>query len=113
MSVEKRSGKIVNAQGERVEIVLEFHMESYSRVRGCEYRVRDILITPPRKRKPLYLSSVIRDRYEYRELPYDKRDEYVKAEFLKHVTEEQIMAEAQKLYESFAPTEENITYHVY
>lgn len=110
MKLRTETTQIVNDLGERVEIIVEFY-QRYGE-RKSEYRIRDLKITQKRKRKGEYLSEDIRDRFAYRNLPVCEREAYVKNEFLKHVTEEQLRSAVDALYRSLAPTEENIIYRI-
>jgi len=79
-----------------------------------EYRITNIGIIPYRKRKEIFLGTNIRDRYEYRGLPFNsvERENYVKSEFLKYVTEEQLKQAIKNAYELLKPNAENVSYLV-
>lgn len=96
----------VNENKERVEIVVRV-VPQYD---GCTYRVEDIYITPYRKRKPISIAAQVRDRYEYRCLDREKRDDYVRQEYLKYCTEEQLWEAVQEAYQELAPKKENIVF---
>lgn len=103
-----------NENKDTISIYCEMFLESIGRQVRADYRIVDIGIIPYRKRIEKFISHSIRDRYEYRILPYDgiERKNYVKSEFLKYVTEEQMTQAIANLYDMIKPTEENTQYWV-
>lgn len=99
----------VNDNKERVEIVVRAMLD-YSG--DCTYRVKDVYITPYRKRKPISVAAQIRNRYEYRKLNREGRLEYVRQEYLKYCTEDQIWEAVQEAYNQMAPKKEDIVFQV-
>lgn len=100
---------IINENRERIEIVVHI-ISDYTG--HFQYRIDDIYITPYRKRKPVSLAAKIRDRYEYRVLGREKRAEYIRNEYLKYCTEEQILQAVQEEYRKMEPKSENIVYRI-
>ncbi len=106
--------KYVNERGERVEICVRTRMDYGNEV---SYIVSDILVTPPRKRKPSSFAEKIRDHYAYRSTPYEQRGEYVQQEFLKICSQEQIDQAVHEAYEELnekiRPGKAKVEYRVY
>lgn len=96
----------VNENKERIEIVVRVYLQ----YNGCMYRVEDIYITPHKKRKPISVAAQVRDRYEYRCLDCEKRGDYVRQEYLKYCTEEQLWEAVQEAYRKLAPKKEDIVF---
>ena len=97
----------INENKERVEIVVETRVDFHG---CCTYRIGDIYITPYRKRKPISVAAQVRDRYEYRVLDRDNRPEYIRQEYLKYCTEDQIWEALQEAYRQMAPKKEAIVF---
>lgn len=106
-----------------MQIITEVTNENKDKIKirvdpNCDYSSKNITykisleITPFRKRKSFYLSSVVSDNYSFRRLEFGSkaRDDYAKAEVLKYVTEEQLQAAVDKAYESLKPTADNIKF---
>ena len=98
--IKKPSGK--------VKIVID----AYFNYNTVLYTVRDVLTCATRKRKWVSTASMIRDRYEYRQLDLDARSEYAKTEYLKICTEDDIAAALRTAYEKMKPTERNTIFRV-
>lgn len=96
----------VNENKEHVEIIVKVSLQ----YNGCTYRVEDIYITPYRKRKPISIAAQVRDRYEYRCLDREKRGDYVRQEYLKYCTEEQVWEAVQEAYRELTPKKEDVVF---
>lgn len=72
--------------------------------------VEDIRRTQKGKRKPISISAQVRDTWEYRRRGYDERGKYVKEQYLKYCTEEDIESAIQYAYSMIKPTLENVAY---
>lgn len=81
--------KYKDANGNKIEIVVRCKMNDYS-THKFSYWVEDVLITQPRKRKPRSIRSELRESYEYRNTPYDKRGEFTKQKYIEASSEEAI-----------------------
>ena len=81
----------------------------YSKI---EYRISDVGIKPKGKRKFDFVAARLRDDHGYRNTDYDKRGAYVKNEYLKLVTEEELQATIAYAYEQIKPNFDGITYWV-
>ena len=101
--------EVTNENKDKIKIRVDPNCDSLSR--GITYRI-SLEITPYRKRKSFYLSSVLSDDYNFRYLEFGSkaREDYAKAEVLKYVTEEQLQAAVDKAYESLKPTVDNIKF---
>lgn len=97
----------VNENKERIEIIVGVSLQYNN---GCVYRVEDIYITPYRKRKRISVAAQVRDRYEYRCLDREKRSDYVRQEYLKYCTEEQLWEAVQEAYRELAPKKKDIIF---
>lgn len=79
--------------------------------RDCAtYTVSDILITPKRKRKAISIAAQIRDQYDYRCTDYLERDIYVRKQYLKYCTEEDIENALQYAYFMMKPALADVAY---
>ena len=81
----------------------------YSKI---EYRVSDIGVKSKGKRKFEFVAARLRDDHGYRHTDYDKRSDYVKNEYLKIVTEEEIRSAIAYAYEQIKPNYDAVSYWV-
>ena len=104
----------VNERGEKVRIIVDFfYMSGY--IGGVEYRVKDILFIPPGKRKPISVASQMVNDYKYRNTPFGskEREDFIRQEFLKYCTEEQIQEAVMEEYRKMMPSADAIHYHIF
>lgn len=102
-----------NENGDTISIYGELFIESIGSVK-VDYRIVNIGIIPYRKRKERFLASSIKDRYDYRNLPYDskEREQYIRDEMLKYVSSEQLDVAVKNIYKMIEPTDENVRFWV-
>lgn len=74
------------------------------------WRVVDVGYKNSRQRKYTYLSSEIRDRYEYRKLDQKEREQYVKERFIEFVGIEKIKEAVLEAWKSIEPNMENLSF---
>lgn len=87
-----------------VDVYFDFHT--------VRYTVRDVLTCAKGKRKYHSIASAVRDRYEYRLLDFEGKEQYAKAEFLKVCTEDDIATALRIAYEKMKPNEKNTAFRV-
>lgn len=97
----------LNDNNDKIEIVVNIVMDYSGK---CRYRISDILITPYGKRKTISLSSKIKCTNEYRITGRDTLSEYIRSEYLKYCTEDQIWEAVREEYEKMAPMRDKIEY---
>lgn len=79
----------------------------------CEtihYTISDILVIQKGKRKPVSICAQVRDSWEYRRREYSERTEYVKEQYLKYCTEDDIKAAVEYAYSLISPKIEDVSY---
>ena len=77
-----------------------------------DYRIVDLGIKEKRKRKYEYRSKIIRDDYFYRGLDTEGRKQYIKDDFLKYVSPEDIYNALTFAYEKLKPSQDQIDYWI-
>ncbi len=76
------------------------------------WRVADIGYKSSRQRKYSYLSTEIRDRYEYRKLDQEEREQYVKEKYIEFVGIEKIKEAVLEAWKSIMPNIENLSFTI-
>lgn len=77
---------------------------------SATYKVVDVRYIPKRKRKPVSIATQITSSYEYRHRDYCDRESYVKEQYLKYCTEEDIENAIQYTYSMIKPTLADVVY---
>ena len=62
--------------------------------------------------KYTYLSTEIRDRYEYRKLDQEEREVYVKEKYIEFVGMDKIEEAVMAVWKSIIPNAENLSYSI-
>ena len=76
------------------------------------WRVADIGYKSSRKRKYTYLSTEIRDKYEYRKLSQEERESYIKEKYVEFVGVDKIEEAVIAAWKSIMPNTEELSYSV-
>ena len=74
------------------------------------WQITDIRYKSARQRKYTYLSTTIRDRYEYRQLDQKEREQYVKEKYIEFVGEDKLKEAVMEAWKSIKPDLENLTF---
>jgi len=74
------------------------------------WQIVDIGYKTSRQRKYTYLSTTIRDRYEYRQLDQKGREQYVKEKYIEFVGEDKLKEAVMEAWESIKPDLENLAF---
>ena len=100
---------IIQKEAHKVKIIVRISCD-YSKV---NYRISDVLTLPKGKRKWLSAAADIRDDYSYRRLGQVFREAYVKEQYLKICTIEDIENAVNAAHEKIKPSADNVTFGVY
>ena len=92
-------------------IVVEL-MIGYGYQNNIIWRVADIGHKSSRQRKYTYLSTEIRDRYEYRKLDQEEREVYIKEKYIEFVGMDKIEEAVMAAWKSIMPNAENLSYNI-
>ncbi len=76
------------------------------------WRVADIGYKSSRKRKYTYLSTEIRNEYEYRKLSQEERESYIKEKYIEFVGGDKIEEAVMAAWKSIIPNTEELSYRV-
>ena len=76
------------------------------------WRIADIGHKSSKQRKYTYLSTEIRDRYEYRKLNQEERGLYIKEKFIEFVGVDKIEEAVLAAWKSIIPNTENLSYSI-
>lgn len=74
------------------------------------WQIVDIGYKTSRQRKYTYLSTTIRDRYEYRQLEPKEREQYVKEKYIEFVGEDKLKEAVMVAWKSIQPDLENLAF---
>lgn len=74
------------------------------------WQIVDIGYKSSRQRKYTYLSTTIRNRYEYRQLDQKEREQYVKEKYIEFVGEDKLKEAVIEAWKSIKPDLENIAF---
>lgn len=76
------------------------------------WRIADIGYKNSRQRKYTYLSTEIRDRYEYRKLDQKEREQYIKEKYIEFVGIDKIEEAVMTAWKSIIPNMENLSFTI-
>lgn len=74
------------------------------------WQIVDIGYKTSRQRKYTYLSTTIRDRYEYRQMDQKGREQYVKEQYVKFVGEDKLKEAVMEAWKSIKLDLENLSF---
>ena len=74
------------------------------------WQIVDIGYKSSRQRKYTYLSTTIRDRYEYRQLDQKEREKYIKGKYIEFVGEDKLKEAVMTAWKSIQPDLENLEF---
>jgi len=92
-------------------IVVEL-MIGYGYQNNNIWRVADIGHKSSRQRKYTYLSTEIRDIYEYRKLDQEEREVYIKEKYIEFVGMDKIEEAVMAAWKSIIPNAEDLSYSI-
>lgn len=92
-------------------IVIELMIE-YGFQKNNIWRVADIGYKSSRQRKYTYLSTKIRNEYEYRKLNQEERELYIKDKYIQFVGEDKIEEAVMAAWNSIIPNTKELSYRV-
>ena len=74
------------------------------------WQIVDIGYKSSRQRKYTYLSTLIRDRHEYRQLDQKERKQYVKEKYIEFAGENKLKEAVMEAWKSIEPDLENLAF---